>query len=141
MEKRFEIELPKEIMDAFLQAALGALCFFSSIKIIDFFNMVKKNNNWAVVVYAIVVCLLIGIYFCINAAMKTLKSKSYDELKKEGNLAFGSKALEEVSIVTAYQEKKLKSKKMVKRAKSLVAAAERKQAKENKKESVATDEK
>ncbi len=73
MEKRFEIELPKEIMDVFLQVALGALCFFSSIKIIDFFNMVKKNNNWAVVVYAIVICLLIGIYFCINAAMKTLK--------------------------------------------------------------------
>ena len=75
-----------------------------------------------------------------DVAMRTLKSKSYDELKKEGNLAFGSKALEEVSIVIAYQEKKLKSKKMVKRAKSLVAAAERKQAKENKKESVRTDE-
>lgn len=73
MEKRFEIELPKEIMDVFIQMALAVLCFFSSIKIVEYYNFVKKSNNWAIVVYAIVICLLIVIYFCINAVIKSLK--------------------------------------------------------------------
>jgi len=82
MDKRFEIELPKEIMDVFIQMALGSLCFFSSFKIIEYYNLVKKNNPWAVVSYGVVVCLLIGIYFCINAAIKTLK-RYYSEAPLE----------------------------------------------------------
>lgn len=73
MDKRFEIELPKEIVDVFIQIALGAFCFFSSIKLVEYYNFAKKTNNWAVLVYGFVICFLIGIYFCIIAAMKTLK--------------------------------------------------------------------
>lgn len=73
MNKKFEIELPKEILDAFIQIALAGLCFFSSLKLIQQTNPENKTSVLNLVVYAIAICFLAGIYYCIDAAIKTLK--------------------------------------------------------------------
>lgn len=82
MTKRFEIDLPKEIMDVFIQFALIGLCFFSSIKIVKYYSSQDKISVVAVLAYAVVVCLLGGIYFLVNAAIKSVK-RYYSELPLE----------------------------------------------------------
>ena len=73
MIKKFEIDLPKEILDAFIQIALGGLCFFSSIKLIQQINPENKTSALSFISYGIAIFLLVGIYFCVEAAIKTLK--------------------------------------------------------------------
>lgn len=80
--KRFEIDLPKEIMDVFIQFALIGLCFFSSVKIVKHYASLDKISVVAVVAYAVVLCLLGAIYFFVNAAIKSIK-RYYSELPLE----------------------------------------------------------
>lgn len=73
MIKRFEIDLPKEILDVLIQIALAGLCFFSSVKIIQNHGSTAKISVMNLAAYLIVVCFLIGIYFFINSAIKCIK--------------------------------------------------------------------
>ncbi|MEA9357291.1 hypothetical protein SHI21_13785 [Bacteriovorax sp. PP10] len=82
MTKSFEIDLPKEIMDVFIQFALVGLCFFSSVKIIKHYGSLDKISVLTVVAYGVAVCLLAGIYFFVNAAIKSIK-RYYSELPLE----------------------------------------------------------
>lgn len=82
MIKRFEIDLPKEIMDVFIQFALIGLCFFSAVKIVRYYSSLDKINVMAVLAYGVVVCLLAGIYFFINTVIKSIK-RYYSELPLE----------------------------------------------------------
>lgn len=82
MNKSFEIDLPKEIMDVFIQLALVGLCFFSSVKIIKHYGSLDKVNVLTFVAYGVVVCLLGGIYFFVNSAIRSIK-RYYSELPLE----------------------------------------------------------
>jgi hypothetical protein len=82
MNKRFEIDLPKEIMDVFILMALIGLCFFSSIKIVKYYGLLGKLTVWTFVAYGVVVCLLIAIYFFVNTAIKSIK-RYYSDLPLE----------------------------------------------------------
>lgn len=82
MIKRFEIDLPKEIVDVFIQIALAGLCFFSSVKLIQNYILVTKISIISFAVSGVVVCFLAGIYFCINAAFKSSK-RYYSEAPLE----------------------------------------------------------
>lgn len=71
-----------------------------------------------------------------DTMMRSTKSKSIDELKKEGENLYAKKMAKEDSLLEAYKEKKLKSKALIREAKKIKAQrakarAERKAKKEN----------
>lgn len=82
MTKSFEIDLPKEIMDVFIQMALIGLCFFSSVKIVKYYSSLDKVSAVTFVAYGVAACLLGCIYFFVNAAIKSIK-RYYSELPLE----------------------------------------------------------
>jgi len=65
-----------------------------------------------------------------NKIIRNTKSLSCDELKKESAEIFEKNKAEDVSILSAFEEKKLKSKTLIKRAIELKKAAEKKEKKE-----------
>jgi len=72
-----------------------------------------------------------------NKTIRTIKTPSYDELKKESIEAFNKVEAEDASILAAFEEKRLKSKTLIKRAIELKKAAEK--ADKKKKEVVAAE--
>ena len=69
---------------------------------------------------------------------RNVEKKSYIELKKEGQALYEQKQIEEADLKLAYKAKKLKSKKLIKKARNLIEqdkkAAEKAKAKEEKQE-------
>lgn len=52
--------------------------------------------------------------------IRNTKTLNYLDLKKEGEDAFKAKQAENDSLVSSYQDKKLKSKKLIKKAQNLI---------------------
>ena len=61
-----------------------------------------------------------------NTKLNTVKSKSVPELKKESEKLFAAKIEKENSLVAAYEEKKLKSKALIKEGKRIKAKRDKK---------------
>ena len=61
-----------------------------------------------------------------NTKLNTVKSKSVPELKKESEKLFAAKIAKENSLVDAYEEKKLKSKALIKEGKRIKAKRDKK---------------
>lgn len=61
-----------------------------------------------------------------NTKLSTVKSKTIPELKKESEKLFAIREERENSLVTAYEEKKLKSKALIKEGKRIKAKRDKK---------------
>ena len=61
-----------------------------------------------------------------NTKLSTVKSKTIPELKKESEKLFAAKIEKENSLVAAYEEKKLKSKALIKEGKRIKAKRDKK---------------
>ena len=61
-----------------------------------------------------------------NTKLNTVKSKTITELKKESEKLFAAKIEKENSLVAAYEEKKLKSKALIKEGKRIKAKRDKK---------------
>lgn len=61
-----------------------------------------------------------------NTKLNTVKSKTIPELKKESEKLFAIREERENSLVTAYEEKKLKSKALIKEGKRIKAKRDKK---------------
>lgn len=61
-----------------------------------------------------------------NTKLNSVKSKSVPELKKESEKLFAIREERENSLVTAYEEKKLKSKALIKEGKRIKAKRDKK---------------
>lgn len=61
-----------------------------------------------------------------NTKLSTVKSKTIPELKKESEKLFAIREEKENSLVTAYEEKKLKSKALIKEGKIIKAKRDKK---------------
>ena len=72
--------------------------------------------------------------------LKNVNSKSYDDLKKVADKHYNEKITRENSLIQAYEDKKLKSKTLIKEAKSLKAARDKANKAKQNKESAATAE-
>ena len=64
--------------------------------------------------------------------IKNTRSKSYEDLKKESNAAYEAAEARKADLLQAYEDKKLKSKALIKEAQAIKKAQAEKAAKKNK---------
>lgn len=64
--------------------------------------------------------------------IKNTRSKSYEDLKKESNAAYEAAEARKANLLQAYEDKKLKSKALIKEAQAIKKAQAEKAAKKNK---------
>lgn len=64
--------------------------------------------------------------------IKNTRSKSYEDLKKESNAAYEAVEARKADLLQAYEDKKLKSKALIKEAQAIKKAQAEKAAKKNK---------
>ena len=72
----------------------------------------------------------------VNRIVKNVRSKSYEDLKKDADAAYDAAEARKVSLLQAYEDKKLKSKALIKEAQAIKKAqakAAEKAAKKNQK--------
>lgn len=55
----------------------------------------------------------------VNKVIKNIKSKSYEDLQKEANEAYMAAETRKTNLLQAYEDKKLKSKALIKEAKAI----------------------
>ena len=55
----------------------------------------------------------------VNRILKNVKSKSYEELKKDADAAYDAAESRKKNLLQAYEDKKLKSKTLIKEAKAI----------------------
>ena len=100
--------------------------------------MIKKNEKWTQVsTNKLVAGEKVNAVKTANI-VKNVTRKTYEEMEKSCKESFKTKQERENSLIQAYEDKKLKSKILIKEAKSLKAARDKANKAKQTKESAAT---